>query len=180
LDATSALRGLRLAFKVAMDSALRIVGCLATVSTLAFLPHCLVKTESCTEVGCGLSFGVELARSTWTPGDYEINVTADGLSTSCAVTLPFSSCSTLVTCDRADPGFQIETAGCALPAAQQQIVGVVWPVSGPGAVTIEVLQDGVSLATGSYQPTYTSSRPNGEDCEPTCSQAQLQPTLALP
>jgi hypothetical protein len=163
-----------------MGSYLRMGGSLLTLAALALLPRCLVKTESCTDIGCGRAFGVELARSAWAPATYQVKVTADGLATSCTLSLPFSSCSSLVQCDRAEPGFLVETAGCALPAAQQQILGVVWPVSGPASVTIEVLQDGVSLGTGSYQPTYTSSRPNGEDCEPTCSQAQLQPTLSLP
>jgi hypothetical protein len=174
------LAGLRLAFQAAMTRHMRIGGCLSIVAALALLPGCVIETESCTQLGCGPAFRVEFSRATWEPGVYRFDVTADGVATSCAVTLPFSSCSNLVQCDRADPGFLVESSGCALGAAQHEILGILWPVAGPAAVTVEVRQDGAVLATGSYQPAYTTSRPNGVNCEPTCSQADSAPMLALP
>ena len=165
-----------------MTATTRISGCLLAAVALTLLPRCVAKTESasCTLLGCGPALRVDLLREAWEPGDYQIDVTADGVATSCTVSLPLSSCSNLVHCDRADPGFFVETSGCALPAAQQEIPGIVWPTSGPSNVTVKVQQDGVLLGSGSFQPTYNTSQPNGEGCEPTCSQSDLQATIDLP
>ncbi|MBI4703748.1 MAG: hypothetical protein HY744_21775 [Deltaproteobacteria bacterium] len=163
-----------------MDARTRHVGWSVAFAALASLPHCGLESEGCTMLGCGPALRVELARTAWEPGGYQIDVKADGVATSCAVTLPFSSCANLVTCDRADPGFLVESSGCALPAAEHEILGVLWPLSGPAEVTVEVRQNGKLLGSGTYEPTYATSQPNGEGCEPTCSQADEQPTLALP
>jgi hypothetical protein len=163
-----------------MNQCARIGACLATVAALALLPRCAVESTSCTMLGCGPAFRVELSPAAGEPGAYQFDVTADGVTTSCAVTLPFSSCSDLVQCDRADPGFLVESSGCALPAAQHEIPGIVWPSAGPAEITVEVRRNGSALATGSYAPTYTNSRPNGDACEPTCSQADAVAVLALP
>jgi hypothetical protein len=162
-----------------MNRAIPIVAC-AFAAGCTLLPGCGTATQGCTELGCGPSFRIELTRPTWQAGEYRLEVTADGVTRSCTVTLPFASCSNLVACDRADPAFLVETSGCALAPAEHAIVGIIWPVQGPAEVTLEVAEGATTLGTGSYQPAYATSQPNGLDCEPTCSQADSQPTLALP
>ena len=128
---------------------------------------------ACTEIGCGPGFQVEFTRASWPAGAVEIAVTADGTTTTCTLTLPYASCDNVVQCDKPNPGFFIETSGCALPAAQHSIGGVAWAETGPQNVTIVVSQDGTMLGTQTFMPTYETSRPNGPDCEPVCSQATM-------
>lgn len=133
----------------------------------------------CTEIGCGPALRVELARSAWTAGTYEIVVEADTVTTNCTVKLPFSSCDNLVVCDRPNPGFFVEVSGCALSADQHSIPAVSWNEKGPTSVTISVLQDGAVIGTDMFQPTYATSAPNGADCGPVCSQSEAPAKLTL-
>ena len=158
----------------------RVVGAAIAVGALGLVPACAVHTTGCTEIGCGWAFEVDFSPTVTATGDYRIDVTADGVATSCTVSLPFSSCDGAVSCDRADPGFLIQTSGCALPAAEHEILGVLWPVSGPAQATVEVSLGATVIATASFTPTYVSSQPNGADCEPTCTQATQPGTLAVP
>lgn len=128
--------------------------------------------QACTEIGCGPAFHVEFKRASWPAGKVDIVVAADGTTTNCSVTLPFASCESGLQCDQANPGFLVELSGCALPAAQHAITGVMWTQTGPKQVTITVSQDGTMLGTQSFQPTYTTSQPNGPGCDPVCNQAQ--------
>ncbi len=135
--------------------------------------------QGCTEIGCGPSFHVEFARASWPTGKVDIVVVADGTTTNCSVTLPFASCDNLAQCDQANPGFLIETSGCALPAVQHAVTGVMWSQNGPKQVTMTVSQDGTMLGTNMFQPTYATSQPNGASCEPTCYQAPSPTPMQL-
>lgn len=130
------------------------------------------EPQACTEIGCGPSFHVEFKRASWPAGKVDIVVVADGTTTNCSVTLPFASCDSGMICDQANPPFLLELSGCALPAAQHAITGVMWSQVGPKQATITVTQDGTMLGTQMFQPTYTMSQPNGPGCEPVCNQAQ--------
>jgi hypothetical protein len=130
--------------------------------------------QDCTEIGCGASLQIEFARASWPAGKVDIVVDADGTTTNCSVTLPFASCDNLVQCDNPNAGFVVETSGCALPAAQHSISGLMWSVNGPKQVTITVSEDGTMLGTKTFQLTYTMSRPNGDSCDPVCNQAPTQ------
>ncbi|MBI4954183.1 MAG: hypothetical protein HY908_19320 [Myxococcales bacterium] len=152
---------------------------LAALAPLALLPSCDLM-RSCTEMGCGAAFRVELAPALAGAADYRIDVTADGVLTSCTVTLPFASCTGAPACVPPESAFLVERSGCALPASEHQITGVLWPASGPTTVTVEVRRNGTLLATGTYTPTYRSSEPNGPDCGPVCTEAEAPATLVVP
>lgn len=133
---------------------------------------------ACTEIGCGPAYHVEFTRASWPAGSVTITVEADGTTTNCSVTLPFTSCDVGPQCDQATPAFLIELSGCALPPAQHAITGISWSTTGPQQATITVSQDGMMLGTQMVQPTYTMSTPNGPDCPPVCNQAPAV-TMAL-
>jgi hypothetical protein len=121
--------------------------------------------QACTEIGCGPSLEVSFSRASWPAGNVNIVVVADGTTTNCSVTLPFASCD--------------ETSGCALPAAQHAVSGLLWSANGPSQVTITVSQDGTMLGTQSFQPTYTTSEPNGAGCPPVCTQSSTPSVIQL-
>jgi hypothetical protein len=83
------------------------------------------------------------------------------------VTLPFASCQTSSTvCSGTD--WNVIESGCALPADQQAIAGIVFSQSAPATVDVVVSRAGGQLAAGTFTPSYQTSQPNGPDCSPTC------------
>lgn len=163
-------------------TSLRVIIAFASI-LLGALPSCGDGgddgTGGCTLIGCGPAFRVELTRSAWSAGVYEVVVEADTVTTNCTVKLPFTSCDSVVQCDRPDPGFFVEASGCALPAGQHSIPGVSWNETGPKKVTVTVLVDGTVIGTDTFEPTYTTSEPNGAGCGPVCMQSDLQAKLSL-
>ena len=149
----------------ALPFALALAGC-GTVSP---------QPQGCTDIGCENGYHVTFtAASAWKAGKYTLDVVADGTMTTCTATLPLTSTST-ADCTRA--GVQLGLSGSALPAAQQSLSDVL--IAGtPMSVKITVSRDGAQLVTKDFTPTYTTSQPNGPECEPTCSSAT--DTLALP
>jgi hypothetical protein len=98
---------------------------------------------------------------------YTIAVTADGTSGACDMTLPFPSCASPTICQGARDWRAIES-GCALPAEQHAIGGIVFGEVRPVSVEVVVTRDGQQLAKETFTPTYQTSQPNGPDCSPTC------------
>jgi hypothetical protein len=143
------------------------------------LAGCALESDACTDIGCGAALTVDFIGDEWEAGSYAIVVTADGVTTTCAATLPFGSCETGWTCDRTESGFWLLTSGCALSAEQHALAGIEWTTAGPRSVTIELSRDGSSLGTVSGTLSYRSSQPNGADCEPTCETAQEQLSLSF-
>jgi hypothetical protein len=133
--------------------------------------------HACTQIGCGAAFSVEFQRAAWTAGDYVITVTADGQTTECTATLPLD-CAAPPPCGDA-AGLILIQDGCALAASEHKLGGVEFlDGQAPTSVNVRVEQDGALLGEAVYAPAYTESRPNGDDCEPTCNQADGE-TLAL-
>jgi hypothetical protein len=163
----------RTIFSLAALVAGAMVGCSGGVG------NGITGPQGCTEIGCGPSFHVEFSRASWPAGKVDIVVDAEGTTTNCTVTLPFASCDNVVQCDQANSAFLIETSGCALPSDQHEIIGVLWPQNGPNEVTVTVSQDGTVLGTKMFQPSYTTSRPNGDGCEPVCNQSQTPASISL-
>lgn len=131
--------------------------------------------HGCTEIGCVNGYHVTLSSASgWKAGKYTIDVVSDGVTTTCTATLPLTSTST-AECTR--PGVQLGLSGSMLPPEQQSLSDLTVAAS-PMAVTITVSRDGAQLVTKDFTPTYTTSQPNGPDCEPTCTSAS--DTLALP
>jgi hypothetical protein len=124
---------------------------------------------ACTEIGCGFAFSVEFQKSgSWTPGRYRVDVRLDGHTVECAADIPLS-CDAAPACD--DPGVLLELSGCALPPASHAITGVDILTDTPAEVSVDVLDEDGSLASGTWHPTYLTSQPNGPECSPECRTA---------
>lgn len=125
---------------------------------------------ACTLIGCQDGLQVQLQRSgPWPAGDYTAQVTLDNQPpVSCTVSLPFASVTASATCSSTD--VQLQTAGQALATDQHALTGL-WIRTTPAKVRLVLQHNAVTLLDQTLQPTYQTSRPNGPDCEPECTQA---------
>lgn len=127
----------------------------------------------CTLIGCNAPLTVAFDRdSVWTPGTYRVVVaTSTGAMTqTCTLSLPLH-CDVSPRCDGAWQ-WNLSTSGCALDANQHAIVGVTFRYpAAPGHVLVNVYQDERPIGSGEFSPEYTTSHPNGLECEPTCQNA---------
>jgi hypothetical protein len=130
----------------------------------------------CTEIGCGSAFSVRFEKSgSWTSGHYRVDVSLDGRRVECAADVPLSCELATPACD--DPGVLLQLSGCALPPAMHAISGVDILTDTPAEVSVQLLDDSGSLASGTWHPTYLTSQPNGPQCTPECRTA---PPTTLP
>ena len=132
--------------------------------------------KGCTEIGCVNGFTVDFTSPSWKAGVYEVTIDKDGTKVTCTTTLPFTSQNPDHACTA--PDVMLGISGSALPSDQHALTGVIFTGT-PKAVKLSLARDGKVLATGEYYPTYTTSRPNGPDCEPVCTQAKSD-TLPVP
>lgn len=149
------------------------------------------SSVGCTDIGCGDAFNIEFrptsASSVWPAGIYRTTVALSGgeqRSYACETTLPLGCNATNTVCD-GDPPFLIAESGCALEPARHAIAGVTFINASQDAplrrVTVDVTFDGTTIASGEFEPELVESRPNGEDCEPTCyTAAPAELAVALP
>jgi hypothetical protein len=137
------------------------------------------STKTCTLVGCGPAFEVrfQVSGGTWSPGAYDMTVTADGTEASCEVTLPLSPCQTDSSVCTGAPDWQVDYGGCALPPEQHAIYGITFWRTTPASVRVVFSRDDQQLAEGTFTPAYRSSEPNGPGCGDMCYGA---PAAALP
>jgi len=152
---------IRFAALLVVLPALLVTGC-----SEGFLP-----LGGCTELGCASSFSIEFQRqSAWKPGAYSVKATVDGKPFTCSATIPLS-CNAPDPCP-ADAPFLLGLSGCAQDPSQHSLSGIeVLQGSAPASIDIEIAQDGSVIGTGTFKPTYTTSRPNGPGCEPICESA---------
>ena len=132
---------------------------------------------ACTLIGCQDGLQVQLQRSgPWPAGEYTLQVMLDDQpAVSCAVSLPFASVTTAATCSSAD--VQLQTSGQAL-SADQHALTAVWIRSTPAKARLVLQHNTATLLDQTLQPTYQTSRPNGPDCKPECTQATA--SVAVP
>lgn len=132
------------------------------------------STKVCTLKGCPLPFEVRFnpAGERWSAGTYEVSVTADGRSGRCVVTLPFASCGGPPPTCEGDRAWELETSGCALPAENHAIAGIMFGIgSSPSSVEIVIKQGERELAAATYAPQYVTYEPNGPGCGDLCMTA---------
>lgn len=141
------------------------------------LAGCESEGTQCTLIGCQDGLQVQLQHSSqWPTGDYTVQVTLDNQPpVSCTVSLPFASVTAAATCSSAD--VQLQTAGQALSADQHALTGL-WIRTTPAKVQLVLQHNTATLLDQTLQPTYQTSRPNGPDCEPECTQATA--SVAVP
>ena len=127
--------------------------------------------EGCTQVGCGSPFSIAFQRAgAWPIGKYTVEVTVDGQSFTCVTALPLS-CSDQAPC-AADAPFLLGLSGCALDPSQHSLSGVEFlQDAAPATIQVKVSHEGDLLGEGTFTPAYTTSRPNGPNCESECKGA---------
>jgi len=125
----------------------------------------------CTEIGCGPPFSIAFQRAgAWPIGKYAVEVVVDGQSFVCVTALPLS-CSNQAPC-AADAPFLLGLSGCALDPSQHSLSGVEFlQDAAPATIQVKVSHEGDLLGEGTFTPAYTTSRPNGPNCESECKGA---------
>lgn len=143
------------------------------IAGLVLASSCNVS-ETCTLIGCAPPLQINFSPAQgWPAGTYEVAVTADGASKRCTVVLPLS-CDAPSQCEGTGD-WSATSAGCALPADQHAIAGVVF-AGNPASVEVTVTSELGQIGTLALTPSYVTTRPNGGDCEPVCRTA---PTAEL-
>jgi hypothetical protein len=143
------------------------------------LAGCLVSQHECTEVGCvdGLWIDLRSSSGAWQPGTYHVGITADGESITCSATIPLPKETGGPNTTCSSRAVWLGLSGSALPASAQSISDLVF-TSFPASVSIVITRDAKPFASTTITPTYTTSRPNGPECEPTCRGAHA--TMDVP
>jgi hypothetical protein len=149
---------------------LPVVPALAALAALA--AGCASDTsepKECTAIGCVGGFSLDFSAPLKAAGQYTVVIDADGQQTTCQATLPFAGCSSAAPCSSGD--VLLGLSGCALPTDQHSIIGLQLPSKHPARVVVTIQRDGQPVASQGFDVTYQTSRPNGPECEPVCSQA---------
>lgn len=122
---------------------------------------------ACTLIGC--VNGVTIEFTLREAGSYVVTVDAGGQKTTCMATLPLSGADTVSPCDR--EGVILTRSGSALPAAQQSLGGLFVSDTTASSITVKITRDGATVREQTFTPQYSTSRPNGPNCDPVCTQA---------
>ncbi|MCU0653954.1 MAG: hypothetical protein MUF64_01240 [Polyangiaceae bacterium] len=139
------------------------------------MPAAAPGARNCTTLGCVNGFSLDFSAPSWPPGKYTVELTVDGQRGTCEATLPLQANAT-ARCSL--PGVSLGLSGSALPADQHSLSGLQWSNARPALVEVSVLRDGAPVGKpASFRPAYTTSRPNGPDCEPVCTGASASMTL---
>jgi hypothetical protein len=149
--------------------------------------------HACTLVGCADMLVVTLhdANGALPSGTQTITVTAGGATTTCTFTfLPATatgsgspSCpvglgvqiSQATHCvSSGTPGYMTQTC-TPVPGKFNEVVAIG---STPAMAHLTVAVDGTTYLDETLIPAYTTSRPNGPDCDPVCTQGSAELVLA--
>lgn len=126
----------------------------------------------CTEIGCVDGLQIEfVVTGKWIPGRYDFEFDLDGEKVTCSGALPLKPCDAgpSLTCDPSDR-LQIGESGCALPPDSQGLSDIQIK-SSPRNVKLTIANDDKPLIEATMTPTYATTRPNGEGCDPVCNSA---------
>jgi len=150
--------------------------------------------HSCTDVGCvdGAWFELKTADGTWPNGAYAVELSADGVTHTCPMTLPddlpAAGGITSIPCEPAVGYLGVMLQGDAVCTEHKDANSVsqtCTPIPGhytlqgslpgtPSTLGVRVTRDDSLLLEQTQPLTYTSTRPNGPDCEPVCRQASVE------
>jgi hypothetical protein len=155
---------------------LRSTTFLPILAALAF-PGCASK--ECTLIGCVSHFEVAFTGATSQPGNYRVDVVADGVPSTCEVTLP-SMCDTEPTCSASNLPWKMTWSGCTPGTDRRSLDGMMFRDHLPLTIEVMVRRDGIAVGEGSVSPQYSESRPNGSDCDPVCRSAPRFETAIAP
>jgi hypothetical protein len=126
----------------------------------------------CTEIGCSDGFDGRFSPEFTEPGDYEFILEIDGVTSTCAYSLPLDDSGS---CDGV---LQVVRSGSALPASEHSLPSFSIFEVGFAEFTLTVTRDGVEEASWTESPEWEVLQPNGPECGPTCEVAGV--TLTRP
>lgn len=155
---------------------------------LMTLSSCGVLGHGCTNIGCadGVSLTFRTADGMWSNGAYNLTVTVDEDTHTCALTLPddFPARGSAAQLPCAPPlGFPgaifQQVAVCEERRTADAVINSCTPIQDhytlsaavlatPAEVTVSVTRDDISLLEQSLALNYVENQPNGEGCEPVC------------
>lgn len=149
----------------------------------------------CTLIGCedGASITLQTATGSWSAGAYNLDVNADGATSTCALQIPempsetsplSASCTTrtsltfmsVTRCVTIDAGDGVSGGECR-PVPGQFTMLLALPGT-PQDVSLAVTRDGLPLASDSLTLSYQSFYPNGPSCGGPCRQASTKLTVS--
>ena len=153
--------------------------------------------HSCTAIGCidQVSFQIETSDGTWPDGAYTLELTAGSASYTCSMNLPHDlpvpGGNTTIPCQPpvGYTGVYLRTdMTCTEHRDQNSVSQTCTPIPGhytlvgsvpgtPSTLGVRVTRDEVLLLEQTLPLTYSTSRPNGPDCEPVCRQASVEVVL---
>lgn len=144
-------------------------------------------SKICTLTGCWDEFAatVSLSSQTVPAGTHLINVTADGVLSSCSFVFPPGSTVGDGGAEQCSGGLMVavqSAANCAstesdgalverCDAAAGEFTELILVLGTPASVHIQQSVGGVVILDKSVAPTYHVNQPNGVGCDPVCHQA---------
>jgi hypothetical protein len=124
----------------------------------------------------GLWIDLHSTSGAWQQGSYHVGITADGEDITCTATIPLPKETGGANTTCASSSVRLGLSGSMLPVAAQSISDIVFSTY-PAKVTIVITRDGKPFASTTLTPAYTTSQPNGPECEPTCRGAHATMTV---
>jgi hypothetical protein len=150
----------------------------------------------CTLIACVDQFAATLhdASGGLPNGKQVLTVVENGMTTTCSFTLPRTVGAGQISTVTCPKGLQLQIMQaqmCQTSGTGQYQTTSCKPIAGKytelltitgSPTTIQVTQtvDGATWLDQTVSPTYMETRPNGPNCEPVCSQASADWTLAPP
>jgi hypothetical protein len=127
----------------------------------------------CTQIGCSDGLTLQIAPEyRWQAGAYRFMLKLDGEEVVCQGSLPLKNCGEPnIICSQPDK-VQMGESGCAL-APNLHGFGDIFMSFAPKDVTVAIARDGKEMLSQHLTPTYITSQPNGEGCDPVCTQAHV-------
>jgi len=141
----------------------------------------------CTTIGCTDELTATLHDATGglPAGKQVLTVTANGTTLTCSFTLPRAGGAGAETCPKGLTVTIVQAQSCETTGAgatctpiADQFQEKVTLVGSPTTVMVSQTVDGKSYLAETATPTYTTTRPNGPNCAPVCSQAMVEWVLA--
>ena len=145
------------------------------------LAGCSDDSDHCTLAGCTNGFLIHLvAAEPLRDGTYDLEVTLDGVVTTCRHVIEDGQEASAAECNRRSLMHSFATSynGGALPNPDAPNAFVINLFDAAALVTLRVSRDGAPLVEQTYEPTYQTNTPNGPECGPICNTAPSQ-ELAL-
>ena len=148
-------------------------GCLVAILAAALLAASC-GNRACTLIGCGNGLTIDFRQvdsSTWQDGDWRLEMTTpSGEYATCDFQIPAGDAALSGQACDGPLSLEFSSDGTRLVEATS------WrssPDEVPRNFDITLIRDSSEVASQSFEPDYTESRPNGEDCPPVCAQASV-------